>query len=760
MAKAIATGHTQRMEMIGADDRNYEVTSTPFQDIAGETKVIEVVRDITERKQAEEALRESENKYRTLMEEAPIGICQVDIKGKITYVNKTILQGTGYSSEELVGKNAFRLGLIPPETLKLLGRRMKEKLMGKPPSPLEIQFKRKDGKWIWLEIRGKLLSKHGVPVGVQIIGEDITERKRAEEALRTSHAEFQDLYDNAPNAYFSVGVDGLIRRCNLRACELLGYSVDELLGKPVIDLYADTVWGKRAAGQLFERFRAGEPILDEQLQIQRADGSPVWISLTVNAIRDEDGNVVESRSMVVDIETRKRAESVLLEERNKAQQYLDTAGVMFVAIDTEGKVTLINRKGCEVLGYSEEEIVGKNWFEHFIPERIREDLVPVSRQLLAGDLEAAEYRENPLLTKSGEERLIAWHNTILANEDGQIVGHLSSGEDITERRRAEEEVRQLSQYLESIVDNANVWLDVVDNDTNIVLWNKAAEEISGYSRDEVVGHARVWEWLYPDETYRREVLNAAVIHGRESYVDDETTIRCKSGQTKIISWNERQLLDEGGKLVGSTAIGRDVTAQKRVADKLQRALEDTIQAIGLTTETRDPYTAGHQRRVTQLACAVAKKMGLSEEQVESIRVAGLVHDIGKMSVPAEILSKPSRLTEIEFGLIKAHPQVAYDILATIKFPWPVAQIVLQHHERMDGSGYPKGLKGEEIMLEARILAVADVVEAMSSHRPYRPALGIDKALEEIEKRKGTLYDPKVVDACLKLFAEDRFKFAN
>jgi HD-GYP domain-containing protein (c-di-GMP phosphodiesterase class II) len=205
---------------------------------------------------------------------------------------------------------------------------------------------------------------------------------------------------------------------------------------------------------------------------------------------------------------------------------------------------------------------------------------------------------------------------------------------------------------------------------------------------------------------------------------------------------------------------------------------------------RDPYTAGHQRRVAQLAPAIAQEMGFSEEQINGIYIAAIIHDVGKINVPVEILSKPSKLSEAEFGLIRTHPQVGHDILDVpaeilgepgglselelnlirthpqvghdvlkeIDFPWPVAQIVLQHHERMDGSGYPQGLSGEEILLEARILAVADVVEAMASHRPYRPAYGLDKALDEISQNAGVLYDPGVVDACLRLFTKKGFSF--
>ncbi|MDO8671735.1 MAG: HD-GYP domain-containing protein, partial [Dehalococcoidia bacterium] len=193
-------------------------------------------------------------------------------------------------------------------------------------------------------------------------------------------------------------------------------------------------------------------------------------------------------------------------------------------------------------------------------------------------------------------------------------------------------------------------------------------------------------------------------------------------------------------------------------DRLRKTLEGVIMALALIVETRDPYTAGHQRRVAELASAIAREIGLSAEQIEGVRFASIVHDIGKMNVPAEILSKPGRLSDLEFSLIKSHPQAGFDILKTIDFPWPIAQIVFQHHERANGCGYPSQFLDEHILPEARILAVADVVEAMASHRPYRPARGIDEALAEIANGRGTLYDADVVDACLKVFAEGNFKF--
>jgi response regulator RpfG family c-di-GMP phosphodiesterase len=192
--------------------------------------------------------------------------------------------------------------------------------------------------------------------------------------------------------------------------------------------------------------------------------------------------------------------------------------------------------------------------------------------------------------------------------------------------------------------------------------------------------------------------------------------------------------------------------------KLKNSLLDSISAISATVEMRDPYTAGHQRRVAQLSTAIAVELGMPEQQVEGLYLASVVHDVGKVKIPAEILSKPGKLTEVERALIQQHAQAGYDILKSVDFPWPIAQFVLQHHERMDGSGYPNGLQGETIPLEARILALADVIEAMASHRPYRPSLGIEATLAEVSSQRGTLFDADVVDAALRLFREKNFTF--
>jgi len=306
--------------------------------------------------------------------------------------------------------------------------------------------------------------------------------------------------------------------------------------------------------------------------------------------------------------------------------------------------------------------------------------------------------------------------------------------------------------------------DIEEND---FLWSDEIYRIFGLAPQEFgATYEAFLNSVHPeDREFAKVSVDEALYEGKPFNMDHR--IALPDGSERIVHEQAEVFFDETGNAIRMIGTVQDITERKRADEELQHTLEKLrkalggiIQAVALTVEARDPYTAGHQRRATNLARAVATEMGLSEEQIDGIRMAGVVHDLGKISVPAGILNKPGRLTKNEFAIIQTHPQVGYDVLKTIEFPWPVAQIVHQHHERIDGSGYPAGLKGEEIMLEARILAVADVVEAMCSHRPYRPAWSIDEALGEIRQNRGVLYDPEVVDACLSLFGDEGFELEH
>jgi len=295
---------------------------------------------------------------------------------------------------------------------------------------------------------------------------------------------------------------------------------------------------------------------------------------------------------------------------------------------------------------------------------------------------------------------------------------------------------------------------------NILDANQTALKKFGYSLDEM--RRLAVHDLHP-AVARNKGNHMLEMIEKQGHVQLEIDFLTKSGEEFIGEVSANVLKIEGASYIQSVV--RDISGRIRARQDLEKShsqlresLIGTIVAASRVVEARDPYTAGHQRRVAKLARSIAQEMGLDSAQVDGLRLGATIHDIGKVQIPAEILSKPGKLSDMEFELIKDHAHVGYEILKDIPFPWPVAQIALQHHERIDGTGYPQGLKGEEICLEARIVAVADVVEAMSNHRPYRPSLGIDAALEEIETHRGQWFEPAAVDACLKLFREKKFNF--
>ena len=330
--------------------------------------------------------------------------------------------------------------------------------------------------------------------------------------------------------------------------------------------------------------------------------------------------------------------------------------------------------------------------------------------------------------------------------------------------RTYEKLQEREKRFRILAESAPDIIFTLDTEGMMTYVNPMWEKILGHKQDEVVGKYLA-EFLqeqnsnYPIQLFRK------VRDHKETQMDILLTLMSRSGAEHSFSFNCAPNIAEDGHVDSLVGIFKDVTDLRRSEvelkksyERLQMALSGTINVISLISESRDPYTAGHQRKVAELASAIARELGLPEDRVKMIHMAGLIHDIGKINVPAEILSRPGKLTTGEFALIKSHPETGYNILNKVEFPGPIAQIVYQHHEKMDGSGYPLMISGDQIILEARIITVADVVEAMAGHRPYRPALGIEKALDEIRIGRGVVYDAAVADACISLFSTNRFHF--
>ncbi len=326
-------------------------------------------------------------------------------------------------------------------------------------------------------------------------------------------------------------------------------------------------------------------------------------------------------------------------------------------------------------------------------------------------------------------------------------------ENITERRKAEKDYQ-------SIFENVQEGVFRSTPDGKIILANEAMAKMFGYdSPAEIMADITdVAAQLYVHPEERASVKK--IIAEQNAIQNYEVKFHRKDGGAFWGSATMKAIRNGKDQILYYEGIIEDITERKLSIERLRKTLGGAVQAIASLVETRDPYTAGHQRRVADLARAIATEMGLSGDQIDGIRIAGNIHDLGKISVPSEILTIPRKLTALEYSLIKNHPQSGYDILKDIEFPWPIARMIVEHHERINGSGYPNGLRGEDLLIESKILSVADVVEAMATHRPYRPALGIDAALAEITANRGILYDPEVVNACLRLFRDKGYQISH
>lgn len=574
------------------------------------------------------------------------------------------------------------------------------------------------------------------------------ELRRVQVELEASRMRYFGLYDMAPVGYVTLSEQGLILEANLTAAtqldvpreELAGQMISRFIFKEDLDIY----YHHRA--QLFE---TGKPQVCE-LRMMKKDGMKFWGHLTANAAQNTDGAIVCGVTMS-DVTEYKRSELLLKESEERHRYILRTTRDGVWITDMQGHLLEVNSAYCRMSGYSEQELLSMRYSDLHAPESAFDVETRIQKLMVQGE-DRFETRHR---RKDGSIFDVEVSSIIIPIEGGRVIVFLR---DITDRKRAELLLKESEERHRTILRTSMDGIWIADMQGHLREVNDAYCLMTGYSEAELLAMRASDLEAVSSASDRESNAQKLVEQGKGSF---ETRLRRKDGGVFDVEANVIYLPIEGGRFV---AFHRDITDRKRAeadllrtAESIKLALAGTVQALSMTVEIRDPYTAGHQKRVADLAGAIATEMGMDNDQVDSIRLAGSIHDLGKISVPAEILSKPGKLSETEFSLIKTHPGAGYEILKDIEFPLPIADIILQHHERIDGSGYPNGLKGDEILPGTRILAVSDVVEAMASHRPYRPSRGIEAALEEIEKNRGVLYDTAVVDACLLLFRKKRYQ---
>jgi PAS domain S-box-containing protein len=756
-------------------------------DDAGEPReLLGVLTDITERKLAEEKLVQSEHSLATLFRNLP-GMayrCRNTPEWRMEFVSDGAEAVTGYSCEELVGDAATSYnGLIHSEDRQRVWEEVQQAVHEQRQFSLSYRIRHKDGKPRWVWERGV-----GVPdtetgeLWVEGFITDITLRKRAEEQLIESERRYRNLFEmlddgmavhelvydeqGIPVDYRFLEVNPAFeRQTGLRAEKIVGRTVREVLPQTeqewiddyisvvlsgetrrfvryakALDRYYDVVAFRNAENQFVALFtdateqRKSEEMIRNLARFPEEDPSPV-LRIDANGVLLYANQACEAMQERWQLRQGEVVPDELLYEIHTAQQQENLFTGQFAEciysflIRPVTEAGYINIYGRDVTAeqHAHSELVSLN--------RVLTTLSKGNHTMVHAQSEQSLLEEIcRVFTREGDYPL-AWVSV--------PSGHEASLECLTADGELQESLAQWGWEKVALAARTHPVVAAFSSGDNLII-NCCDATTRHYGLDQAMEAIGIHTVFLLPIRYQQQVFG---ILGVFSRLPAETQAK------------ELDLLDELASDLGfGVQSHRTRLAHEEGVQRLNSAMMHTIEAVSIALEKRDPYTAGHQKRVSSLSAAIASEMGYSDERIEGIRLGSMVHDIGKISVPAEILNRPGKLSKDEFGIIKAHPEAGYDILKGVDFPWPIAQMTLQHHERVDGSGYPQGLKGDEIVAEARILAVADVVEAITSHRPYRASLGLDTALGEIERGRGSAYDAEVVDACLRLFRVRGFEW--
>jgi len=765
--------------------------------------------DIDQRKRATEALEQREDLLNETGAMAKVGGWELEVDtGKLNWTREVrriheVDEGFTPTLEEAI---EFYTRASRPVIEQAVRRAIEED----EPFDLELEIVTARKKKLWVHAIGKIRTRND---GLRVLAgtfQDISRRKMAEAELHDSEERYRATFEQAAVGIVHTAFDGRIIRVNQRFAEIIGYSPEEIPGITYQqitlpeDLPASESMAQQISGGL------ASPASWEKRYL-RKDGSLTWVRLSVSVQLDAEKKPLHYITVVEDINDRKAAEAALHIADLRYREIFEQAPEGIFKTTMAGKIVTLSPAGAKLLGYeSSEEAMA------LIRDTARD--VWSSTEMHARSVALLELQnvvhdqQCQFKRKDGSLIWVSVSARRIYGTNGKPCCYQGFFEDISEQKRLEGALSASVRELKLLSDinvallSARTEAELLREYCRILVeiggyrmaWVGYAEDgpgkpivpVAHYGHED--GYLKTLNLTWADTDRGRGLTGRAIRAGTVQFIEDieadtlmtpwhaeagrcgfrsaialpfhysEGGMACLTaygGKSNTWSKSEHDLLDQVSLDLGFgiTALRTEI-AKKRSEEDLRTSLVETIQVIADTIDQRDPYTAGHQRRVADLCKHIAGKMGLANDRALGLQLAASIHDLGKIGIPAELLSKPGPLSPAQFNLVKEHAELGFEIIKSVHFPWPIGDIILQHHERLNGSGYPHALKADAILLESRVLAVADVVEAMSSHRPYRAELGLEAALNEISAKCGTLFDPAVVQACVGLFHEDGYAF--
>ena len=731
------------------------------QDTSG---LIGLIHDVSDRKLGELKAQEMSARFEATIEASQIGTWDWNVQTGEVILNNRWFEIAGYSPEDLAPVSIQTwVDLAHPDDYRDSMAKAEKLFTGeKQYYEHECRMKHKNGTWVWVLDRGSLWNRteDGKPLHMLGTHIDITERKQAEQGLRESEIKFRSITEQISELVFVTASSGIVQYVSPVIEKLSGYLPDDVISHSFIEFIAED-----DISRVVETFHDAivHQLKNQVIEFKYRKKNGTFLDAEVHSQYYHANGFSGVIGVILDVTDRKLAENQI----KKLGTIVEQSPAIVIITDPLGQIEYVNPAFTKITGYTFDEVKGKN------PRFLQSGLTPKAhyeqlwKTILSGNIWRGEFQNRK---KNGDlycERAVI--SAIL--KEGVITNFVAVKEDITEHKKEEQLIVESREKLEAALASMSDAVFISDTKGNLIHFNDAFATFHRFRNKEECAkrfdeYPKFLEvYLLSGELVPVEQWALQRALGGETATGVELRLlRKDSGETWFGSYNYAPIRNQDGRIVGSVVTGRDITKKKAAEQKitgyvkqLETAMQSTLQAVANVVEAHDPYTAGHERRVGIISADIAREMGWSEEKCHYLQLIGLVHDIGKMSIPAEILSKPSLLSEIEFELVKTHAEQGYQILKDVEFPLPIAEIIREHHERMDGSGYPQGLKGEKTLIEARILAVADVVESMASHRPYRASLGIEEAINEIEEYRGKHFDPEVVDAVLRLFREKGYQ---